>query len=75
MIRKFLIVLVLFAASAFAQQPTQTSGQYEEQVTVGYVMVPFTVLDNKGAPVTNLKSKDTALYVDGQMVKTDMFEQ
>jgi len=58
--------LVLCATAAFAQ--------YEEQVSVSYVMVPFTALNSKGAPITDLKAKDVSVLVDGQPVATDMFE-
>ena len=54
------------------QQPAQT---FNETVSVGYVMVPFTALDRNGAPITNLKRRDVALYVDGAKVRTDLFEQ
>ena len=47
---------------------------YTEEVAVNYVMVPFTVLGEKGAPITNLAQKDVSLLVDGQPVRTDMFE-
>ena len=67
MIRRiFSAVLVLWATSAFAQ--------YEEQVSVSYVMIPFTALSSNGAPITNLKEKDVSLLVDDQPVATDMFE-
>ena len=66
MIRRFLIALALVSTSAFAQ--------YEENVAVNYVMVPFTALGSKGAPITDLQAKDVSLLVDGQPVKTDMFE-
>ncbi|GAC1433723.1 MAG: hypothetical protein NVSMB68_06310 [Thermoanaerobaculia bacterium] len=68
-----LVALVALAGVAHAQeQPSQT---FNETVSVGYVMVPFTVLDRNGAPITNLKQRDVALFVDGQRVRTDMFEQ
>ena len=67
MIRRLLTTaLILCATAAFAQ--------YEEQVSVSYVMVPFTALNSKGAPITDLKAKDVSVLVDGQPVATDMFE-
>ena len=67
MIRRFLsTALVLLAMSA--------SAQYEDQVTVGYVMVPFTALSRNGAPITDLKPKEVTLLVDDQPVATDLFE-
>ena len=47
---------------------------YNEQVSVSYVMVPFTVLSGKGVPITDLAEKDVTLRVDGQRVVTDLFE-
>ena len=66
-------LIVLLATCANAQeQPTQT---FNESVSVGYVMVPFTVLDRTGAPITNLRKREVTLLVDGQRVSTDMFEE
>ncbi len=45
-----------------------------EEVAVNYVMVPFTVLGGKGAPITDLTKQEVSLLVDGQPVSTDMFE-
>jgi Ca-activated chloride channel family protein len=65
--------LLGFAMIADAQeQPAQI---FNESVSVGYIMVPFTVLDRNGAPITNLKQRDVSLYVEGQRVRTDMFEE
>jgi VWFA-related protein len=61
------LVLVLLAASALAQD-------FNEQVSVSYVMVPFTALSTKGVPITDLKAKEVSLLVDGKKVQTDMFE-
>lgn len=47
---------------------------YTEEVAVNYVMVPFTALGGKNVPVTDLAKKDVSLLVDGQPVKTDLFE-
>ncbi|HEX2062438.1 MAG TPA: VWA domain-containing protein [Thermoanaerobaculia bacterium] len=62
-----LAALFLCATAAPAQD-------YTEEVAVNYVMVPFTVLGGKGAPITDLKAKEVQLFVDGAPVKTDMFE-
>ena len=70
MIRRFIAALAFVATSAFAQQQP-----FEEEVSVSYVMVPFTVLSSKGAPITNLEEKEVSLLVDGHPVKTDMFER
>ena len=66
--RAFAAALVLFATGVFAQQP------FEEQVSVSYVMIPFTAFNAGGAPITDLKQKEVSLLVDDQPVATDMFE-
>lgn len=68
MIRSVIAVLCLAATNLFAQG-------FEDQVSVSYVMVPFTVLSRNGAPITDLQAKEVSLLVDGQPVATDMFEQ
>jgi Ca-activated chloride channel homolog len=71
--RLFLAAILATASAASAQvQPAQT---FNESVSVGYVMVPFTVLGRNGAPVTNLRPRDVALLVDGSAVRTDLFEE
>ena len=70
------LAFLVLAFSAFvAAQPATATQQYSETVSVGYVMVPFTVFGDKGAPVTDIRSKDIKLFVDGQPVKSDMFER
>jgi VWFA-related protein len=68
MIRRILALALLVATSALAQE------DFNEQVSVSYVMVPFTVLGSKGVPITDLKAKEVSLLVDGARVPTDMFE-
>jgi len=46
-----------------------------DSVSVGYVMIPLTVLTAKGAPITDLRSSEIQLFVDGQPVRSDMFEK
>jgi Ca-activated chloride channel family protein len=65
--KRLLLALAILASSASAQD-------YTEQVSVSYVMVPFTVLGSKGAPITDLDKKEVSLLVDGKRVSTDMFE-
>lgn len=72
---KFIAAVALLALAATARAQEQPSQTFNETVSVGYVMVPFTVLDRNGAPITNLKQRDVALFVEGQPVRTDMFEQ
>lgn len=67
MTRRLLALAFLLATSASAQD-------FTEQVSVSYVMVPFTVLGSKGVPITDLKSKEVSLLVDGTKVQTDLFE-
>ena len=70
---KRIIWLALLALASAAN--AQTAPPLEESVSVSYVMVPFTVLGSKGDPITDLRSKDVKLYVDGVPVKSDMFEK
>ena len=70
MIRRFLALTLLLAASASAQQP-----DFQEQVSVSYVMVPFSVLSRKGVPITDLQAREVTLVVDGKKVATDLFER
>jgi len=65
---RHLLLLTLLATSVFAQD-------LSEQVSVSYVMVPFTVLGPKGVPIVDLQAKEVSLLVDGKRVRTDMFEQ
>jgi Ca-activated chloride channel homolog len=69
MIRRFLTLALLAAASVSA------SAQVTEEVSVSYVMVPFTVLGRHGVPITDLGAKEVSLLVDGRKVATDMFER
>lgn len=66
------VLLVLAAPFLFAQEPSQ---HVEESVSVGYVMVPFTVLGPHSAPITDLGSSEVSLLVDGIPVQSDMFEK
>ena len=71
--------LLAVATATSAQQPPAPQEQapqtFSETVSVGYVMIPFTVLGRNGAPITNLKQRDVGLLVDGQQTRTDMFEE
>jgi VWFA-related protein len=74
-------ILISILALPLAAQTQQASPadlppqRMEESVSVGYVMIPFTVLTSKGAPITDLRSSEVQLYVDGQPVRSDMFEK
>lgn len=66
------VLVVLSAPLLFAQEQPQ---HVEESVSVGYVMVPFTVLGPHSAPITDLGSGEVSLLVDGIPVQSDMFEK
>ena len=72
MIRRLVTLAVLVCTVAVS---AQQDDKFSEQVSVSYVMIPFTVLSGKGVPITDLKEKEVALLVDGQKVKYDLFEQ
>lgn len=65
--RGFIALLVLLSGALHAQD-------FGEQVSVSYVMIPFTVLGSKGVPITDLSAKEVSLLVDNKKVPTDMFE-
>jgi Ca-activated chloride channel homolog len=46
-----------------------------ETVSVGYVMIPFTVLGEKNRPLTDLRNSEVSLLIDGTPVRSDMFEK
>jgi Ca-activated chloride channel homolog len=60
-------LVILLGASLSAQD-------FKDQVSVSYVMIPFTVLGSRGVPITDLKAKEVSLFVDNKPVPTDMFE-
>ena len=66
--RSLLTAILLLAGSLSAQD-------FGEQVSVSYVMVPFSVLGAKGVPITDLGVKEVSLLVDGKKVATDLFER
>lgn len=70
---KRIILLALLGLASAAN--AQTAPPVTETVSVSYVMVPFTVLGTKGNPITDLRSKEVKLYVDGVPVQTDTFEK
>ncbi len=76
-----LALALLVASSDLAQtsasdvQPEAPSFRFADSVSVGYVMVPFTVLGAKGSPITDLRQRDVQLFVDGAPVPSDMFER
>src|SRR4028118_1126862 len=68
LMKRSLIALFLLLAGALSAQ------ELDDQVSVNYVMVPFTVLGRKGVPITDLSAKEVSLLVDNKKVPTDMFE-
>lgn len=71
MIRPLAAAFALVASVAFAQDIPRV----EESVSVGYVMIPFTVLSEKGSPITDLHKNEVSLLIDGKRVASDMFEK
>ena len=68
-------LMLVIAVSAIASSAiAQTESELTETVSVNYVMIPFTVLGSKGAPITDLKSRDVSILVDGAPVASDLFE-
>src|SRR5438552_2894515 len=64
-------LMILTAGLAFGQAVPKV----EESVSVGYVMIPFTVLSDKGLPLTDLRKNEVKLLIDGKSVQSDMFEK
>jgi Ca-activated chloride channel family protein len=68
------------AIPAFAQQTTQQPKDLpppvvNETLSVGYVMIPFTVLGEQNHPLTDLRGGEVNLLIDGIPVPSDMFEK
>jgi Ca-activated chloride channel homolog len=63
---------LFLALPAFAQSVV---APLSESVSVGYVMIPFTVLGDHGRPITDLRDAEVNLTVDGAPVRSDMFEK
>src|SRR6202022_5044147 len=64
-----------FAALALTAGVLQAQSVLNETVSVGYVMIPFTAIGTKGRPLTDLRSGEVRLFVDGAPVRSDMFEK
>lgn len=69
------LVLLAFPAMAQIRIPAEPQQKMSETVSVGYVMIPFTALDPKGRAITDLRSGEVSLTVDGERVRSDMFEK
>jgi len=72
MSRVFACAALLLALPALAQSVV---APMSETVSVGYVMIPFTVLGDHGRPITDLRNAEVNLTVDGAPVRSDMFEK
>jgi Ca-activated chloride channel family protein len=71
-----LYLLALLAIPASAQQANGIAPpMVKETVSVGYVMIPFTVLGERNHPLTDLRRTEIDLRVDGIPVRSDMFEK
>lgn len=68
------VAVALASFPAFAQSVVATNAM-SETVSVGYVMIPFTVLGDHGKPITDLRDAEVDLTVDGSPVRSDMFEK
>jgi Ca-activated chloride channel homolog len=75
MIRAAVTAVAIFLAMAASTYAEDTQAHFSETVSVGYVMVPFTAVGSKGTPITDLRSKEVQLLVDGLPVKSDLFER
>jgi Ca-activated chloride channel family protein len=73
-VRTILLTTLLLAPLASAQTAVEAP-RVDDEVSVGYVMIPFTVLGNQGTPITDLRASEVSLLVDGAPVRSDMFEQ
>src|SRR3954453_2619993 len=72
MSRVFACAVLFLALPVLAQSVV---APMSESVSVGYVMIPFTVLGDQGRPITDLRDAEVNLTVDGAPVRSDMFEK
>lgn len=71
-----MILPIALAASALQAEPAAIRQPVAtESISVDYVLVPFVPLDRRGRPLRDLEAKDVRLLVDGNPVRTDMFER
>jgi Ca-activated chloride channel family protein len=68
-----LLLLALTVRPGLAQEP-EASAVFEEEVSVGYVLVPLVVRSGAGY-ADRLDQEDFRLLVDGKAVKIDSFER
>lgn len=67
--------LLLAASTAYSEDNSHLGNHLSEAVSVGYVMIPFTVLGSQGNPITDLREGEVKLEVDGAPVARDLFEK
>ncbi|HWS73063.1 MAG TPA: VWA domain-containing protein [Thermoanaerobaculia bacterium] len=67
--------LLLAASTAYPEDNSHLENHLSEAVSVGYVMIPFTVLGSQGNPITDLREGEVKLEVDGNAVARDLFEK
>src|ERR1700686_4007254 len=71
-----LYVVACLTAPVFAQQPQALAPpMVSETMSVGYVMIPFTVLGDGNQPLTDVRGAEVRLLVDGVPVPSDIFEK
>jgi Ca-activated chloride channel homolog len=67
------LALALLAARGAAAQEPSAPPKTAAAVSVGYVLVPVVVTDEKGRTIPGLKERDFALLVEGKPVVLDLF--
>lgn len=67
------LLLTAAPASSVADDAAATTGVVDS-IAVNYVLVPFVPLDTRGRPMSNLRASDVRLLVEGQPVRTDLFD-
>ena len=71
----WLLAVLMSFSSATAQVARNPGAGFQEEVSVGYVLVPIVARQASGAYATDLKPEDFRLLVNGQVVDFESFEQ
>ena len=71
----WLTMVALSLTVLLAQEAPNPGGGFQEEVSVGYVLVPIVARLAKGGYATDLKPEDFRLLVNGQVVDFESFEQ
>jgi VWFA-related protein len=71
--KKTAAIVMLGAATVFAQQPPPSLPTFSESVEVRVLNLDVDVSDSKGNPVTDLKREDFTLKIGGKPVPIDYF--